>query len=314
MPVRESHAIAIAACAFEVAGGASSITAIQLTPAGVIRGKDGRPKGLPGWRMDASIAARVIARAAALTNDLVIDYEHQTLNTESNGQPAPAAGWFRSLEWREGQGLFAVGVRWTERAKQMIAAGEYRYISPVFRYDPKTGEILQILHAALTNDPNLDGMSEVALRAAARFLTHIEEPMNKEFLKLLGLPENATEPCAIAALRALQSSLAEKDQVIAAAKAQSPDPAKYVPVTVGEAIKGELAALKTTLVEREVNDLVQGALSEGKLLPAQEAWAKELGKTNIAALKQYIGPPSRLPHSRACRRKGKHPREASKTV
>jgi phage I-like protein len=53
-----SIAMAVAACAFEIAGGAPS-TAIQLLPAGVIRGKDGRPKGLPGWRMDASAAARV---------------------------------------------------------------------------------------------------------------------------------------------------------------------------------------------------------------------------------------------------------------
>ena len=51
-------AIAIAACTFDV-GGAPS-TAIQLLPAGVIRGKDGRTHGgLPGWRVDASTAARV---------------------------------------------------------------------------------------------------------------------------------------------------------------------------------------------------------------------------------------------------------------
>jgi phage I-like protein len=121
--------IALAALAFEVGGRGSSL---QLLPAGVIKGKDGRPKGLPGWRTDASIASRVIARAERLANDLVIDYEHQTLNTQTNGQPAPAAGWFKQLEWREGEELFAVGVKWTERARAMIAAGEYRYISRYF--------------------------------------------------------------------------------------------------------------------------------------------------------------------------------------
>lgn len=76
---------------------------------GAFQSKDGRPaSGTQGrighWRLDASNAAAVIAARRNGEQDFVIDYEHQTLNKATNGQPAPAAGWFKGLEWREGKG------------------------------------------------------------------------------------------------------------------------------------------------------------------------------------------------------------------
>ena len=64
--------------------------------------------------------------------DLPIDYEHQTLGgtySSPNGQ-APAAGWIKSLRSEPGIGLLAE-IEWTEQARKMIAAKEYRYLSPV---------------------------------------------------------------------------------------------------------------------------------------------------------------------------------------
>lgn len=49
-----------------------------------------------------------------------------------------------------------------------------------------------------------------------------------------------------------------------------------------------IAALKAEKIKREVDDVVEVALSEGKLLPAQEDWARKLGKENLASLKQYL--------------------------
>ncbi|SFI83288.1 phage protease [Nitrosomonas sp. Nm34] len=113
------------------------------------------------WLIYATLAGSVISWFETLTNKTVLDYEHQTLLAAQNGQPAPAAAWFGELQWRE-SGLFAVDVEWTERASQMIKAGEYRYISPVFLYDKKTGAVTRHLHAALTDNPTLDGMDAVA--------------------------------------------------------------------------------------------------------------------------------------------------------
>lgn len=90
----------------------------------------------------------------------VIDYEHQTLHTVKNGQPAPAAGWIHALRWIEGKGLHALA-ELTERAKEQIKKGEYRYFSPVIQYSPKTGEVTRLLMGALTNNPAIHGMAAI---------------------------------------------------------------------------------------------------------------------------------------------------------
>ena len=122
--------------------------------------------------------------------------------------------------------------------------------------------------------------------------------MKDKILELLGLDADASEDEAVAALTALQSrvttleaDLAEKDQALAAASAttgNSVDPAKFVPVETVTEMQAQIAALTAQVRDREVNDLVETALSEGKLVPAQEAWARELGKKDLAALTAYL--------------------------
>jgi len=150
----------LSACTASPLAGAEKT--IRLIPAGIFRATDGRPAGLAGWVLTASNAAAIITAAASRTDDFVIDYEHQTMQSSKNGQPAPAAGWFKRLEWREGQGLFAVDVRWVARASSMIIAREYRYVSPVFGFDTKTGEVQSLHGAAITNNPALDGLTDIA--------------------------------------------------------------------------------------------------------------------------------------------------------
>lgn len=284
------HAVAIAACTFQV--DKARTNEIQLTPAGTFRARDGRPAGVPGWQLDAALAARVIADAKARKTPFVIDYEHQTLHAEQNGQPAPAAGFFSELAWREGVGLFATDVRWTDRAAGMIAAGEYQFISPVLRYDQKTGAVLKLEMAALTNFPAIDGLQELELRAAAKYSPddedHTMNPILIALLTALGLSESATQSEATAALKALQDQVAAKDTEIVALKTRAPDPAKYVSIDVVEALKADIAALKATDQGREVEDLVKVGLAEGRILPAMEQWARDLGKSDLAALKSYI--------------------------
>lgn len=139
----------------------------RILPAGVFRSNDGRPATLPGWRMDAQIAGQLMAAIHAQANDLVIDYEHQSTQAPSNGQPAPAAGWFKRLEWREGDGLYVTDARWTEKARTMIEAGEYRYLSPVFAFDPNTGAVTRLVSVALTNTPALNGLADLCQPTAS---------------------------------------------------------------------------------------------------------------------------------------------------
>lgn len=287
-----SHTALVAALSVSLTAGAAP-SEIRLLPAGRFKAADGsgRPAGIAaGWLLDAAGASRLVAAAAARQSDYVIDFEHQTLNAAANGQPAPAAGWYRRLEWREGDGLYAVDVRWTARAAAMIADGEYRYLSPVFAY-ADDGAVLALGPAALTNNPGLDGLTDLSRAAMSALFSQEDSPM-KELLKALGLPETATEAEAIAALAALRSS---HTAALTAASQAAPDPAKFVEVATLTAVRGELATataeLATFKAERqagEVDQVVSAALAAGKLTPATETWARALGKSDLAALRAYV--------------------------
>lgn len=270
---------------------------VQLTPDGVFRSRDGRPGHLAGWRMSPEIAARVIAKLKARKNPIVVDYEHQTLLTEKNGQPAPAAGWIdpASVEYRPGQGLFAA-VAWTPRAKAMIAADEYKFLSPVLPYDSATGEVLDVLHVALTNDAAVDGMAPIAALAARYDLdppAHQENTVNREqLIALLGLAADASDAQISTALAALKAKADQVDTLqteVATLKARGPaepDPAKYVPVGVVSELQAELVALKARTDEKDKDALIQQGLDDGKLVgEAHVAWARSL---DVAALKTYL--------------------------
>lgn len=305
-------------------------TELRLLPAGVFRARDGRPHGAAGgWRIDAAIAARLIDRARSRQDAFVIDYEHQTLHTERNGQPAPAAGWIRpaSLEWRD-DGLYATDIQWTDRARELIAGGEYRYLSPVFSYDQTTGEVFDLVMAAVTNHAGIDGLDDLTARAAARFsFDDLQEgnQVNEKLLKLLGLAQGATEEqieAAIVALKAkadaaqaAQEELNATKTALAAAKAEvgKVDPAKYVPIDAVNELQKEVAALRAQVDGREVDELVATALEDGRLVPAMEGWARDLGKTNIAALKSYLEAATPIAALKGTQTGGQGPRDKDGT-
>ncbi|NII74212.1 phage I-like protein [Dyella sp. SG562] len=318
---RSPISIALAACTFELTAPAdgSNLVSLQLTPTGDFKPWDGRDLPSGHWHIDQAVAAKVISNFTARRNDRVLDYEHQTLLAEKNGQPAPAAGWIKGLEWREGSGLWGT-VELTARAGDAIAAKEYRYVSPVFSFDRRTGDVLDIQMAAITNNPAIDGMEPLALRAAATFgiqLDTEETTMKKSLLAtaiaLLALNANATEEDAVAALTArleadplakvrkalgVEANVTEdvlvtactalKTKADTAATAAQPDPAKFVPVSVVEDLKKDLAVLSAKVQGDDVEKLVEKGLADGRLLKGQAEWARNLGKSDLAALTAYL--------------------------
>ena len=219
-----------------------------------------------------------------------MDYEHQTINAAENGKPAPAAGWIESLEAGP-DGLYAT-VKWPDAARAFIQADEYRYISPVFSFDPETGAVLELKSAALTNYPALDGMDAVTARAED------DPPMKKETLEALrhffGLAADADEDAALAALKA-QGDGQTLTAMLTAAKEAIPDPSKYVPAAILTAAQEKNAALAAKVEELEGESTlaaltaeIDAALADGRLPKACEAWAKATAKTNPEAIKGYI--------------------------
>ncbi|MFB3947619.1 phage protease [Aeromonas veronii bv. sobria] len=293
----------------------------QLLPVGPFKARDGRPFDVPGghWQLDKSIATTLINRAKALGQDILIDYDHQTLHIEKTGKEAPAAGWFNGeeIEWREGQGLF-IKPRWTDRAAAMVAAKEYRFLSAVFPYDAQ-GRPLELRMAAITNDPGVVGMQALAALSAlppktnqsGQLATVTKEiPMNEAMLALLaklGIQvEEGSEltveqgQAALSALDTLQSAAgkaASAEAALAALKAQPVqqggqiDLAKYVPVATYNALVNQVASLSAKVETTDAATLIKEARTQGKVVAAEEeyltAYAAQKG---VAALKALLDP------------------------
>lgn len=303
-------ASALAACTLRVRPGE---TLQRIIPAGRFDAPRGAMQGKGPWTLTAEGAARIIARHASRASDILTDYEHQALLSESNGKPVPAAGWIdpRSLVFKADgpdPGLYGA-ITWTANAATAIGADEYRYLSPVFAYDPESGEVLDLAHLSLTNTPAIDEPILAAL--SARRLTQETPPVNetlKALLAALGLPAETPEKDALTAVAALKAKADGADTQIAALKAATPDPARYVPIDTMTAVQTQLAALTAQVTGSEAARVIDAAIDAGKLIPAQRTWAEELGKSNLAALKAFVeSAPQAMPANGVSQTNGKAP-------
>lgn len=179
---------ALAYAAFSSQLSTDSKSTFRIIPAGPFKASDGRPGNGGSWLLTPAIAQAMIQAANAAADDYPIDYEHQTLQAAKNGVPAPAAGWFKRLEWRA-DGLYVTDARWTARAKEMIDHLEYRFISPVFTYNPSTF-VAQKLHSiALTNTPALPNLTDLATLSGQHPPVYLANLERQEFARRMGLTD-----------------------------------------------------------------------------------------------------------------------------
>ena len=285
------------ACSFKLAEANGHI---QLFPFGRFYPADGRDEGVGGWYVDDSNGYALAESINQLGIDLMIDYEHQTLYLEKNGQGNPAAGWIKQVEYRPNEGLFAT-VAWTEKAASQIKAGEYRYISPLFIPD-SSGRVVQVLNAALTNRPALHNLAE-AFALSQTFNQQQGQPMLKLLQQLFDAP-NASEAEMVGKLTALSAAKGDSKVALSAvydelktqtaqavalsAQVANPDPTKFVALSQMQAVQTELNTLKAQQAKEKADTLITQALSDGRLLPAQKEWAENLAQTNLVALSDYL--------------------------
>ncbi|RQZ65525.1 hypothetical protein DF052_26545 [Burkholderia glumae] len=319
-PVRQQLHIGIAACAIDMQMALDGCA--QIFPMGSFVPNDGRDLDVAAWKMTPEIAARLASACAAKSYDSSFDYEHQKLRAAENGKPAPSAGWFRSLEVR-GDGVWATGIEWTPAARQMIESREYRYTSPLFTYDKKTGEVLALVNVALTNTPAIDGMEALAACAVAALTSQsIKEESMDELLErlrwMLNLPVTATaedisaqldklkemigDTATAAAgfsltkhLAALGGELTTTKAALAAASASGvgqPDPARFVPMDQFLTMQSQVAALSQQLEGDKRTELVEAGLADGRILPAAKVYWEQ---QPIAALSAYLAVAQPIP-------------------
>lgn len=277
---------------------------IQIFPSGRFYAKDNRRP--EGWKLTQEFADKLISAADAQKDDYMVDFEHQTIYVASNGQPNPAAGWFKQLEYRDGEGLFAK-VKWTKEAASLIQDDKYRYISPFFESDDE-GNVLSLFNVGLTNTPAIDGMAKVVAlseiietkRSRSNFLSELEslvanssglsadqlvgavkEMVNQVNWLTTEVPK--TDPAPVDPQPDPKADPATDPKV-----EETPDPSKFVPIEMFDEVKEQLAALQSQQTTEALNIIVEEALQDGKITPAQKQWAMSLGKQNIDSLKQYI--------------------------
>ncbi|UGA45965.1 phage protease [Bradyrhizobium quebecense] len=168
---------------------------IMVVPSGsggVIETVDGR-----GPYRIADLARLITRSLQAANGRLPIDENHSTDLAAPNGGPSPARGWIVDMQPRS-DGIYG-RVEWSTPGAALMNEKAYRFISPVFTHD-KTGNILGLLRASLTNTPNLIGM------AALHADTSTTDPENDmdllaQLIKLLGLPENTDASAVFAAVK-----------------------------------------------------------------------------------------------------------------
>lgn len=172
--------------------------------------------------------------------DLPIDYEHQTLGGtySSPTGKAPAAGWIKDLLVEPGVGLLAQ-IEWTEEARKVLVAKEYRYLSPVAIIRKSDRKLVAIHSAALTNKPAIVGMEPIVNHVLVDGGKADEDPLTA-LKSELGLAADA-EP---------------REVLVAAAQ--------------------RLALLRRDARQRQVEERLREAMRAGKLVEAQRAWAEAL--------------------------------------
>ena len=262
MPTRR-HQLAL--CTDLGAGLAAAPPHVELIPAGpVVTGRDGR-----SWTFTPADANTVVAEFAARNAALPIDWEHASQHRAPVGEEAPAAAWIESLEVRDGALWGAVN--WTERGGAQVASREYRYLSPVFDFDPATGRIARLVSAGLTNLPNLHLQALNQEHSMSRSTVLVAA-----ITGALGLAADATDDAVATAINQLQK---DRDSAQALNTEKTPSLERYVPRADYDALQTRATnaeqALKTKADadhKAAVDSAVGEALKAGKITPATEGY------------------------------------------
>lgn len=282
-------------------------TEIMLLPFGAWKGyvnDDGEPVEFNITRQlgEKAVAYHKQLKEKFPQRDFVIDYEHQS----EEGVIAPAAGWFDEIFLKE-DGIYAHVKRWTEKAKNFILSGEYRYLSPVFVLngpDKETGEIipLRFKSSTITNIPFIDSIKPLTANENSQnnhqqhfiILTDLqtqtkgEITMLEKILGLLGVAKDATFEQASDAIASLKTSaetfqakwksaveaLALKDdatgeQVTAAVVALREKKTSGVDSPQVVQLTERVNSLTIALRERDFSDVINRHEQRGAVLPAE---------------------------------------------
>ena len=133
-------------------------------------------------------AKLLMSSQAKRGNKFSIDVDHMSFNKESPPESRKAVGW-HALGVRdagEGPELWAVDVEWTDavRAGLEKSPPEWRYFSPAYDVNKKTGEIIAYLNTALTNNPATHRVTALASQSERKATQN--KGFHMDFKKMAG--------------------------------------------------------------------------------------------------------------------------------
>ncbi|MFN3293444.1 MAG: phage protease [Gemmobacter sp.] len=284
----------LAICEAALPPGAAPEWVHLLPPKGRITARDGRKfisRKSCGFAGDdpAALVADFNARAV----DAAVDFAHQSeLADAKTGGPVPATGWIEELR-ADATGLCAL-VEWTARAAALIAAREYRYLSPAFLHD-KAGVITRLKSAGLVHNPALQ---LTALASQEDVMTPDTIPpkgtpepdLAARLAALLGLPEGTSMEDVLAMIAARLATPAKQgsDTAPAMAAEVTPDPARFVPVEAMQALLAERNSYIATAREIEATAKVERALLDGHITNGMRSWALALCTQDPASFDAFL--------------------------
>jgi len=249
-------------------------------------------KGKLQFAVTRADLAAIVANFRKRPKEIVIDYDHATVYSAGSGEPVPASGWIKSVEDEpDKSGVLWGLVEWTEKARRMILGKEYKYLSPVIDWtarDNRTGEQqgATITSAGLTNQPILD-MPGIALSDGWR---ETKEPERKKtMVKKVVLADRA----------ACTARVVEEDgtERVLGIEGLAPEPKVFRLSDVKRAADGrfDFATIPNegmveagVLLAHRAQELLDGAVKEGKILPAQRATFEKLALSDTAGFGELI--------------------------
>jgi phage I-like protein len=202
-------------------------------------------------------ALEVMKQWGEYGNRLNFDYNHAQLSDASPDNQISAGNF--DLEILE-DGLYAINIEWTSKAKQLIENKEYLYISPAFitfEDDKNNMHINSIINVALTNIPATFDMDQ--LLAASKVFEEklnmenkLEEEEVENVEKLSELPQEIEG----AKLEALENSAKNSEEEIEQLEEEAPVSDLEARLTALEALVEELmkAAPEVTQAEETASE------------------------------------------------------------
>lgn len=299
---------------------------IELVPGGAIAGSDGR--AFVNDKPDDFIAMSAKLQRIKGSWAIDFDHQTQLATNPMAGNTAPAAGWITELQNRQGAiwgkvewtDLGAIAIQ-NKRYRGISPVFAYDdnskralgLLTAALTNNPNLD--LVALNARQSSSqqekPDMDWLIKLlgldknatqeqitvainalnaSVAALATFLgvdVKAAVAMNAEelkaaFAKKIGTNDVLVALCAKAGLKAD----AKAEEILAALQTTGePDPSKFVPMAAHMALKEKL----DTSLKGKPAELVEQALKDGRLLPAQKDWALNYAQRDLDGFKKYIG-------------------------